>query len=70
MPTRSMKERVLMRKSRKFAKEADSIILIISFLIHLGTQRKENRRYGNEYLHTTPEDKREKDVQKLKYLQI
>ena len=41
MPTRSMKERVLMRESREFAKEADSIPLIESFLVHLETEKRE-----------------------------
>ena len=49
--TRSMKEFVLMWKSRESTKEANSIPLVETFLIHLGEQKK-NRKHESEYLHT------------------
>ena len=55
MKTRSMKECVLMWKSRDNTKEANSIPLVETFLIHLGEHNRENKRHENEYLHKTAE---------------
>ena len=48
MPTRSVMERLLVRKSRESALQADSIFLIESFLIHLRA-KKQNKSNENEY---------------------
>lgn len=52
-PTRSMKERVFMRKSQKSAKNADSIYLIKSLLIYLVRQKKYNQKHKSDYLYIT-----------------
>ena len=49
MKTRSVPERILMRQSEESANEAEPILLVESFLIHLRTQRKsiENMKANN-----------------------